>query len=498
MPKLITSLSLTILFSFHFLGCGSSTQNPTTPNNMGTLKISLTDAPAAVDAVNITFSEVSAHIDGNWITLSDQAQTVNLLDFSNGKTTEIGSADVPVGQYTQIRLIIAEAEVVVDGITHAMTVPSGAQTGLKLITQFTIVAGSTVELIVDFDVSRSVVTTGPPSQPKSYRLKPTLRVISRAVTGSISGRVTNPQHLPVAYALAGSDTVTSTFIDQNSGEFMLAFLPDGSYTVSLRDTMDYSLEMNDVQVTAGTDQALGELTLPSSSGTQTGTLRISLTDAPGDFDAVNITFAEISAHLDNRWITVNLDTMTVNLLEFSNGRTVEIGSADVPVGQYTQIRIKIIAAEVVVDGQTKEMKVPSGAQSGLKLGPPFTVAEGSTMELMLDFDANRSVVVTGPPDNPKKYLLKPRLRLISKDLTGSISATVTNPEHLPTAFAIAGADTVTSTLVDKDSGGFMLAFLPEGLYTVSVRDTLDQFFTSTAVEVIAGRDNALSSITLSK
>ena len=160
--------------------------------------------------------------------------------------------------------------------------------------------------------------------------------------------------------------------------------------------------------------------------------------------------------------------------------------------------IDFAAAYDVVDGQTKDMKVPSGAQSGLKLGPPFTIAEGSTVELMLDFDANRSVVVTGPPDNPKKYLLKPRLRLISKDLTGSISATVTNPEHLPTAFAIAGADTVTSTLVDKDSGGFMLAFLPEGLYTVSVRDTLDQFFTSTAVEVIAGRDNALSSITLSK
>ena len=82
---------------------------------------------------------------------------------------------------------------------------------------------------------------------------------------------------------------------------MLAFLPDGSYTVSLRDTMEYSLERNDVQVVTGTDQALGALTLPTSSGMQIGTLRISLTDAPGDFEAVNITFSEISAHLDNRW-----------------------------------------------------------------------------------------------------------------------------------------------------------------------------------------------------
>ena len=173
-------------------------------------------------------------------------------------------------------------------------------------------------------------------------------------------------------------------------------------------------------------------------------------------------------------ITVNLDTMTVNLLEFSNGRTVEIGSSDVPTGRYTQIRIKIIAAEVIVDGQTNDMKVPSGAQSGLKLGPPFTIAEGSTVELLVDFDASRSIVVTGPPFNPKKYILKPRLRLISRAITGSISGTVSNLEHLPTAFAIAGEDTVTSTLLDKTSGTFILGFLPEGPYTVSIRDTLDR------------------------
>lgn len=229
---------------------------------------------------------------------------------------------------------------------------------------------------------------------------------------------------------------------------------------------------------------------------QTGTLIVRLTDAPADLDEVNITFAEISAHLDNEWITVSLDTMTVNLLEFSNGKSVEIGSADVPAGDYTQIRIKIIAAEVVVDGQIKEMKVPSGAQSGLKLGPAFTIAEGSTVELMVDFDASRSVVVTGPPSNPKKYLLKPKLRLISTAVTGSISGVVTNPEHLPTAFAIAGEDTITSTLVDKDSGKFMLAFLPDGFYTVSISDALAQSFEKNEVKVVAGSDNDVGPVTL--
>ncbi|NIR48460.1 hypothetical protein GWO43_08575 [candidate division KSB1 bacterium] len=85
--------------------------------------------------------------------------------------------------------------------------------------------------------------------------------------------------------------------------------------------------------------------------------------------------------------------------------------------------------------------------------------------------------------------------MISTALTGSISGLVTNPEHLPTAFAIADGDRVTSTPFEQDSGEFRLAFLPEVLYTVSVRDTLDQ---SEEVTVKSGEDNHLGSITLTE
>lgn len=261
MPKLITSLSLIIFFSFHFLGCGSTTQTPTTPNNMGTLKISLTDAPADLDEVNITFSEISAHLNNDWVTVRGDDITVNLLDFSNGRSVIIGSADVPPGTYTQIRIKIDTAWVVVSGVGHDLTVPSGAQTGLKLGPPFTITEGSTVELMLDFDANRSIITTGPPSAPKSYKLKPRIRLISTAITGSISGTVTNPEHLPLAFAIAGDDTVTSTSVDKNSGAFMLAFLPEVPYTVSIRDTLDQSSEITSVQVVAGLDNDIGTISL---------------------------------------------------------------------------------------------------------------------------------------------------------------------------------------------------------------------------------------------
>lgn len=234
----------------------------------------------------------------------------------------------------------------------------------------------------------------------------------------------------------------------------------------------------------------------STDPSQNGTLKIRLTDAPGVYDAVNLTFSEISAHLDSQWVTVRSEPITVNLLEWANGKSLEIGSADVPAGRYTQIRIKIDSAEIVVDGISNQLEVPSGAQTGLKLGPAFTIAAGSTYELVIDFDAQRSIVTTGPPSNPRGYKLKPRLRVIAMAVTGSISGTVTNFANAPTAYALAESDTVTSTLVDRDTGQFSLAFLPEGIYSVAIQDTVGLSAEQNGLQVIAGRNLEIGSITL--
>jgi hypothetical protein len=167
---------------------------------------------------------------------------------------------VPAGKYTQIRIKIDDAYVVVDGQKHPMDVPSGAQTGLKLGPQFTVNAGSTIELVVDFDANRSVVIMGPSHTPR-YKLKPHLRVMALALTGSLSGTVTNPAHMPTAYAIQEPDTITSTYVDTLSGYYQLSFLPPGSYKVSIKDTLEQSAVIENAVVTTGSDQDLGQITL---------------------------------------------------------------------------------------------------------------------------------------------------------------------------------------------------------------------------------------------
>ncbi len=229
----------------------------------------------------------------------------------------------------------------------------------------------------------------------------------------------------------------------------------------------------------------------------TGRLVVHLTDAPAAFEAVKITFSEISAHIDSEWVKVTLKSdSTVNLLDYSNGRTLILAQGDVPAGHYTQIRLKIKSAQVQIDGLTYPLDVPSGAQSGLKFGLHLDVHPGSSYELVIDFDANRSIVMTGPKNSPGSYKLKPYIRVISRAMTGSITGAVSNPSDLPVAYAIQDADTIASTMVDPLSGGFMLAFLPEGSYTVALRDTLGRAYTKDSVPVLSGKSYDLGIITL--
>ncbi len=253
--RIVISLALVA-----WLGCDKKATDP--ESGKGILRIYLTDAGGLYDAVNITFTEVSAHIDGKWVTLSNDTQTVNLLDWNNGKTMILGQAEVEAGKYTQIRLKIDTAAVVLnEELSYPLKVPSGAQSGLKLNAKFDVVAGATYDLVIDFDAERSIVAAGPPGSPKKFILKPVLRVAAMALTGSISGTVTNPADLPVAYALAGADTVTASPVDGTSGVFRLAFLPPGSYTVSVSDTLNKAFTQSNVPVTAGQDNSLGQITL---------------------------------------------------------------------------------------------------------------------------------------------------------------------------------------------------------------------------------------------
>lgn len=255
-----------LLASGIWLSC--SEDNPTSPGESGTgiLKVSLTDAPAAYDQVNVTFTQVAVHAGsaedttGNsadstsgWIILSDTEQTFDLLTLNNGASALLGEAELAAGHYTQLRLELASAEVVNDSVSYPLTIPSGT---LKFVSGFDVTADSTTQLLVDFDAARSIHQTG----KGQYKLKPTIRIINQSASGEIVGTVTNYQNRPVAYAIAGTDTVTTTTVNPDNGKFTLSGLA-GTYAVSVVDTLNKSYQNPSVPVAAGQEVDLGAITL---------------------------------------------------------------------------------------------------------------------------------------------------------------------------------------------------------------------------------------------
>jgi len=244
------------------------------------------------------------------------------------------------------------------------------------------------------------------------------------------------------------------------------------------------------------------------TSTGTGTLGVSLTDSPAcGYDAVNVTVNKVRVHQsstastnDGGWIDITLNpSRKINLLDLTNGVLSELGETALPAGHYTQLRLVLdrntgstTANSVVLSGTTTEIPLdtPSAVQSGIKLINEFDVAADQRTDLLLDFDACKSVVIAGASG---KYLLKPVIKVIPFVLNG-INGYVdpnlmdsTNSHHVM-VFAEQNGTVVRAT-APLPSGQFVLARLDpnlnSGLYDVVI--TADDHTTAviTGVPVVS-------------
>lgn len=172
-----------------------------------------------------------------------------------------GLRQLLAGTYEQ--LSIDGHSVVVDGEQNSMFVPSGAQTGIKLNVNAEIQPGITYTLLLDFEAGRSVVERGSQQSGIKYLLKPVIQATNEAVTGNIAGTVDPAEAGPFFYAIADSDTFSSTKADTADGSFKLIGLEEGSYTVSVEPTNDnyQSKDTTGVEVTVDETNELGTIEL---------------------------------------------------------------------------------------------------------------------------------------------------------------------------------------------------------------------------------------------
>ncbi len=267
----VSALALALIGALAVGTCTTSPQGKT-----GTLEMTLVDSPilgADVDAVTVTIARIEVRRESTeatplsgWIEVvgegtSLESRTFDLLDLVGGAEAFLGRAELEPGIYSQIRVFVDDATITAEGRDLPLRIPSAEQTGIKLVRQFEIRADEVTELTLDFDVERSVHETPPGSG--TFMMKPTIRVVPTALSGSIAGVVSPAGSGAVVRVFEAGTTnlVTTARVDETTGRFAAMALLEGSY---------------DVQVVADGFEVASRAGVTVSAGAETGGLDFTL------------------------------------------------------------------------------------------------------------------------------------------------------------------------------------------------------------------------------
>ena len=250
--------SITAIAFLGLAGCGGSS------GGTYQAKLAVADAPVdGAESVVVVFTGVELTANsGNPVTINfPQPKTIDLLNESGTASAVLFNQPIPTGTYGQIRLmVVADGNpsnsyiTLSDGTRHGLQVPSGSETGLKLVSGFTVPSSGVVDYTIDFDLRKAI--TCPTGQSPVCTLKPAERLVDNTTVGNIQGVVSNTLVptgcTPGVYLYSGTVTAPE---DMNSAApatdtnqplaskvpvansqppyyYQFTFLPPGTYTVA--------------------------------------------------------------------------------------------------------------------------------------------------------------------------------------------------------------------------------------------------------------------------
>ncbi len=251
-----------------------------------------------------------------------------------------------------------------------------------------------------------------------------------------------------------------------------------------------------------------------------GRVHLVLGDAPYPIkliESAEVTIEAIAVHISGDgegWEYLPFETTTFDLLDLQNGVTAELTEAEVPAGELDEVRLVISSGVITLtDGRVMDLKVPSGASSGLKIKirPSITILADRTADILLDMDIGRSFLPIPASvqhaSEIDRFHFKPVVRAANLNTTGSVSGWARSdngtPEDLSDDFNFWGAGVLVHDGVDSvnaltgNTGYFQILGLEPGMWQVEV--TASPYVpVIRTVQVYAGYDSSLDTLALVK
>ncbi len=188
-------------FALAMAACGGSgSGGGTAATGQAQMKLAVADAPPADGASHVVVVFTGVQLIGNGgnpVTITfPSPKSIDLVTQGGTASAVLFDQPIPPGDYQQVRLqVLADGSgnnsyiMLADGTMHGLLIPSGAQTGLKLVTGFTVPASGVVDYTIDFDLRQSI--TCPPGQGPACILKPVERLVDNTSVGNIQGQITS-------------------------------------------------------------------------------------------------------------------------------------------------------------------------------------------------------------------------------------------------------------------------------------------------------------------
>ncbi len=225
------------------------------------IKIYLTDMPAPYKSVFIDIKSMLITTDNSnneeLVKLS-RTGPYDVLKFSNGLDTLLGSIALPSCNIKQIRFILGANNYLVTGENSILLyVPPEIEPGVKFNVNQKIDGGKMYTFYIDFDASRSIIKIN----DESYKLNPVLRMFSDATGGTIKGIISPKEAKPLIIAMSAIDTIGT--IPNDDGYFMIRGVPTGNYNIVFVPQLSGMLvdSLKNVEVNLGEINNIGTILL---------------------------------------------------------------------------------------------------------------------------------------------------------------------------------------------------------------------------------------------
>jgi hypothetical protein len=247
----------------------------------------------------------------------------------------------------------------------------------------------------------------------------------------------------------------------------------------------------------------------------TARVQLKLVDAPGDYLEVNVKIVDVQYNNSDGeeagWVSFGTPEdypINVDLTTLIAGNSLLLADQIIPSGRLKQIRLVLGDGNTLkIEGQEVMMALntPSAMQSGLKLNMNATLEPGFSYTFILDWDVQKSVVMTGAG----MYNLKPVIRVNAELNSGSIEGNVAgeflvnglsvfnNLENAMVQVYTTGGVYVTETGTNAE-GDFLIQGLAAGDYKLKIvnQEAYDDFESETLITVELGKVNTIEPIVL--